>query len=125
MGMEVNELKASVDSIMSCPLYSVSENDLVENAYNKMKEHGTKKILVMNENGDPKGVLEGWKISSRDFNKRVKDIPLGEFRLLPQGTNIDEVENALSNASAVYITDKNDKKKIIGVVTSFDLYKAL
>jgi predicted transcriptional regulator len=120
----VNELRASVESIMSCPLYSVLEDDSVEEAYNRMKEYGTKKILVIDKNGDPKGVLEGWKISPRDFNKKVKDIPLGPFRLLPQGTDIDEVENALANASAVYVTDRNNKK-IIGVVTSYDLYKAL
>jgi CBS domain-containing protein len=110
---------------MSCPLYFVDEGNSVEEACNIMKEHGTKKILVTGKDGEPKGVLESWKITPRDYNKKVKDIPLSQFRLLPQGSDIEAVEEALSNASAVYITDRNNNKKIIGVVTSYDLYKAL
>jgi CBS domain-containing protein len=112
-----------VDYVMSKPVYFVDENDLVERASDTMKRYGVKKILVK-RNQTPIGVLENWKIGPRDFDKKVKDIPLGEIRLMSQDSDLEDVEKALAMASAVYIVDRNQKDDIIGVVTTYDLYKA-
>lgn len=112
-----------IDYIMGKPVYSVNENDPVQKAYDTMKANDTKKILVKNTAGKPIGVLEGWKITPKDYDKKVKDISLGKIQLLPKSTNIESVRKALALVSAVYITDPDANDAIIGVVTSYDLFK--
>jgi len=122
---EVNELRAlTVDNIMSQPVYYVDEEDIVEEAVKKMKEAGTKKILVKSK-GKPVAVLESWKITPNDLKLKVKQIkPLGKIEVVPQGTDADAAINALSSASAVYVSERNNPNEIIGVVTAYDVSKA-
>jgi predicted transcriptional regulator len=81
-------------------------------------------ILVKNGAGQAIGVLEGWKITPKDYEKKVKDITLGKIQLLPKNTDIESVRKALEIVSAVYITDPDANDAIIGVITSYDLFKA-
>jgi len=122
---EVNELRAlTVDNIMIQPVYYVDEEDIVEEAVKKMKEAGTKKILVKSK-GKPVAVLESWKITPNDLKLKVKQIkPLGKIEVVPQGTDADAAINALSSASAVYVSERNNPNEIIGVVTAYDVSKA-
>jgi predicted transcriptional regulator len=88
-----------------------------------MRDNGTRKILV--KSGDtPVGVLEEWKITNSDLRLKVKQMKLGEYRAVPRGTDIQEVEKALVDSPAVYIFEPNDPNKIVGVVTAYDLVKA-
>ena len=105
-------------------MYDVDEEDPVELAVKKMSEAGTKKILVKSK-GKPVGVLEGWKITPKDYGLKVKQIqPLGKIEVVPRGTAADEAINALKIASAVYVSERNNPNEIIGVVTAFDVQKA-
>jgi CBS domain-containing protein len=109
---------------MSQPVYYVDEEDIVEEAVKKMKEAGTKKILVKSK-GKPVAVLESWKITPNDLKLKVKQIkPLGKIEVVPQGTDADAAINALSSASAVYVSERNNPNEIIGVVTAYDVSKA-
>ena len=117
-------MRAPVDVVMSKPVCSVTMNTLLERAYSDMRSYGTKKILVKDQNNKPVGVLEDWKITERDFDKKVKDIPLGKIEVRPEDTDIEEVETLLRSASAVYITARGDPNQIIGVVPSHDIHKS-
>ena len=121
----MNEVRPPVDYIMSKPVYSVKQNHDVGQAYKIMKTHGTKKILVKGKDDKPIGVLESWKITSKDYDRKIKDMPLGKIELMPEDTDIDAVEAALSIVSAVYLTDRKNSNQINGVVTAYDLYKAV
>jgi predicted transcriptional regulator len=115
--------KLVVDNVMSQPVYEVSQDDTVEVALQKMKEKGVKKILV--KSGDtPLGVLEEWKITDSDLRLRVNQMKLGECKVVPRGTDIQEVEKTLVNYSAVYVSEPDNPKKLVGVVTAYDLVKA-
>lgn len=111
-----------VDFIMSKPVYFVNDSDTVKKAYDIMKDKGTKKILVKDKNQKPIGVLEAWKITSKDYDKKVNQITLGKIELMPQDVDIGAVEKALTFVSAVYIIDQTSN--IIGVVTAYDMYKS-
>jgi len=115
--------KLVVDNLMSQPVYDVSQEDTVEAAVKKMRDSGTKKILV--KSGDtPVGVLEEWKVTDSDLRLKVKQMKLGEYKAVPRETDIQEVEKALVDSPAVYVFEPNNPKKIVGVVTAYDLVKA-
>ena len=117
-------MKPPLDYIISKPVYSVNEDDTVQKASEIMTTNGIKKILVKDKDGKPIGVLEAWKITPKDYPKKVKDIPLGKIQLMPNNSDFESVRKALGFASAVYITDPASANAIIGVVTSSDIVKA-
>ena len=121
----MNDLRKLVaDNVMSEPVFYVDENDLVKVAVDKMKKEGTKKILVKST-GKPVGVLERWKITDSDLDLKVGQIqPLGKIKVVPRGTDMSMVEDALLYCSAVYVSEPNDPNEIVGVVTAYDLVKA-
>lgn len=86
--------KLVVENIMNHPVTDVSQEDTVETALKKMRDNGIKKILV--KSGDtPMGVLEEWKITNSDLRLKVKQMKLGEYKAVPCGTDVQEVEKAL------------------------------
>jgi predicted transcriptional regulator len=112
-----------VDQIMRKPVFFVQMDDIVEVAINKMKEYGTKKILVKDGN-KPIGVLEKWKILSSDHSKMVKHMDLSHYRGVPLGTALSAVQSDLSNYPAIYIFEPDDPNNILGVITAYDLSMA-
>jgi predicted transcriptional regulator len=113
--------RTPVEYIMSRPVYFVHDSDTVKEAYDKMREKNTKKILVKDSNQKPIGVLEGWKIRPTDFDKKVSQIALGRIELMSKDVDIDAVAKALELVSAVYITEKGD---VVGVITAYDIFKS-
>lgn len=115
----------TVENIMCSPVYTIDENQTVQQAVDMMDQKGTKKILVTSS-GQPKGALERWKVCCDDYTSAIKQInPLGKIRVVPKGTPVDEVGRDLINFSAIYVSDPDKNNKLIGVVTSFDLIKTL
>lgn len=112
-----------VDQIMKQPVYSVDVEDTIADAIKKMNEKGTKKILVM-EKGKPVGVLEKWKILESDMGKKVKDVELSNFKVVPLGTVLSALESDLLNYPAIYIFSPANPNKILGIITAFDLVRA-
>lgn len=113
-----------VENIMSEPVYSVDGDTTAESALKEMQKHGTKKILVR-DGQTPKGVLEAWKITKSDYKLKVSQIPLSDFEVVPKGTELSEIKQQLLKLAAVYVSDSQDKSKLIGVVTSFDFVGAI
>lgn len=114
-----------VDDIMSSPVFSIEADRSVKEAVTVMEKEKTKKILVTSK-GKPIGVLEKWKISESDYNLKVSQIaPLGKLEVVPRGTSVSSIQRALINSSAVYVSEPDDPNKLVGVVTSYDIVRAL
>lgn len=113
-----------VDQIMQEPVYSVDANYTVEHAVNQMRQHNIKKILVK-QGGRPEGVLESWMITKHDYQKRVKEMELRPFGRTPTGSELTEVKGKVGEFTAVYVHSPENQDEFVGVVTSYDLVRAL
>ena len=109
-----------VEEVMSAPPHSIDEMSTGAETLRKMRENGTKMILVTSK-GAPKGVLEAWKITSLDEDKPIKYLELSDFRTVPLGTMITDLTPWPGNLRAVYVVGQNNQ--LVGVVTQYDLRK--
>ena len=114
----------TVDQIMQQPVYSVDVTDLASTAIQIMEQHGIKKILVKDADS-PRGVLMRWMITSSDLSRKVGEMSLLPFGRMPTTTSLDNARRQVAEYAAVYVHLPEDPKKIIGVVTAFDLVRSL
>lgn len=115
--------KPVVDYIMKTPVYTIDEKKTGKEAIEEMESKGVKKILVTKDE-EPVGVLEKWKITDIDMNRPISNLELSPFQKVPLGTEISAVESLLKQQfAAVYVEDSKDPsaKKLVGVVTAYDL----
>jgi len=110
-----------VENVMKTPVYMIEENKTGTEALSEMQEHGVKKILVVTEDGTPKGVLEAWRIAKMDLGRVIGELDLSVPIYVPTGTEMSEIQQALRESPAVYVHDPKDKKKLLGVITAYDL----
>ena len=114
----------TVEQVMQEPVYTVNADDPVQTAVERMRELGTKKILVL-KNGKPTGVLEAWMITTRDYTRKIGDMELRPFGKAPVGASLSKVKGDISSYTAVYIYDPKNPEEFVGVVTSYDFVRAL
>lgn len=117
--------KPVVDNYMNEKVNAVDQNDIVKNALQTMNSTGTRKILVKDGN-KLLGVLEKWKISESDLNLKVSQIkPLGKYKIVPSGTDIEKIEEDLVDYPAVFVHAPGNPNMIVGVITASDLMKSV
>jgi len=112
--------KPVVDYIMKTPVYTIDEKKTGKEAIEEMESKGVKKILVTRD-GEPVGVLEKWKITDIDMNRPIGNLDLSQFQKVSLGAEVSTVESLLKQQfTAVYVEDLKSKK-LVGVVTAYDL----
>ena len=109
-----------VDDVMNAPVYTIEDTHLAGEALAKMEANRVKKILVVSKDGSPVGVLEAWKVTKMDVGLAVGQLELSPPKFVPVGTSLPSIQDDLRNFTAVYVTDPNDPKKLLGVVTAYD-----
>ena len=114
----------TVDKIMNKPVYSVDASELVAEAVKRMRENRTKKILVK-DGSRPLGVLEQWMITENDRERPISEMELGRFETAPKGALLLEIKEKIMNSSAVFIYDPKEPDEFIGVLTTYDLVRAI
>ena len=115
-----------VDDIMKKPVYYVDTTETVEEAVQKMLDYGTKKILVKDGN-KPKGILEKWMITGGDLKsgRKAGDMDLRKFEKVPVGTDLFDIKERIMNSAAVYIHEPDNPDELVGVITTYDLVRAI
>ena len=114
----------NVDQIMKTPVYTVDADDTVIDAIRQMDKCGTKKILVMEE-GKPQGVLQKWMITESDHARPVKEMELRPFGRVSSQSPLRLARSKVEEFTAVYVYDSENPDELVGVVTAYDLVRAL
>lgn len=112
----------AVDDIMKKPVHTVEADQPLKEAMALMQRHGTKKILVV-ERHRPIGVLERWRVLPTDLERRVGDVELARFKVVPSGTSVEAIQSDLVDVSAVYVQGRSNE--LVGVLTAHDFVQAL
>ena len=103
---------------------SVSPNETVRKAIQKMKENDISQIPVL-ENGNSVGRLEDSEITGRAINDHsildcpVKDVMLDSLPVINKNQKIEQAKNYLAKQFSAVLIEENGK--IIGIITKSDL----
>jgi len=118
----VRERVIRVDELMNRPVIQIEDDKKASEAEALMKRTGTRKVVVTH-GGEPKGVLEIWKITPLNSEKPISEIPLSGAAVVMSGTDLNSVRQNLIQSPAVVVVNPQNPKEILGVVTATDLIK--
>jgi len=110
-----------VEDIMRSPIYSIEDTRKASEALDKMRGLRVKKILVVTRDGSPKGVLEEWRIMKDDLDRQISELELSDPAYVPAGTLLSDIQSDLRDKPAVYVHDPGDRRRLLGIVTAYDL----
>ncbi len=110
-----------VEDIMRSPIYMIEEGKKAGEALQEMRRLGVKKILVVTRDGSPKGVLEEWRIMKTDMDRPIAEFELSDPGYVPAGTLLSDIQSDLRDKPAVYVHDPENRKKLLGIVTAYDM----
>ncbi|MDY6764303.1 MAG: CBS domain-containing protein, partial [Halobacteria archaeon] len=118
------EERATAEDLMTEEIESVSPDDTVRNALNKMNSTGYSQLPVL-ESGVPVGSVSYEIIAhpdSEDLSElpdtKIRDIMVNPFPTVSADSNLDMVSHLLDHNKAVLVT-KNGR--VVGIITNADV----
>jgi IMP dehydrogenase len=119
---EILKVKRSESVIIEQP-YTVKPDSTVQDAKNVMAEYGVSGLLV-EEAGKLAGIITRRDITFEKNNKRkVSELMTKEVITVKAGTTIEQAKEILHKQRIEKLPVVDDKKRIVGLITSKDILK--
>jgi IMP dehydrogenase len=120
---QVLRVKRSESVIIEQP-YTIKPNMTVENADKVMNEYGVSGLLVEDEGKKLAGIITRRDIMfEKDANHKVSELMSKDVITADEGTTIEQAKEILHNHRIEKLPVIDEKKHIVGLITSKDILK--
>lgn len=120
---EVLKVKRSESVIIEQP-YTISPNMMIHDAKNMMLEYGVSGLLVEEDGKKLAGIITRRDITfEKNSKSKVSDLMSKDVITAKDGTTIDQAKEILHTHRIEKLPVIDDKKRIVGLITSKDILK--